>query len=136
MTDAAGNVELEVKEEESIGVLLKRLGGPGPTEIDAWKAQYGEAFVSAFSSTEVYVWRPLKRHEYRNLQLDLANPEKKMDNFDYEEAICVTCSLWPKLTAGFFANAKGGTPTSLAEQVMQNSNFFSPQQAASFVMKL
>lgn len=139
MTEVSSEVEEtkpEKPEEESVAVLLQRLGGPDSTQIDAWKAQYGEVFVSAFSREEIYVWRALRRHEYRAMQLDLSNPEKKMDNFDYEEAICIATTLWPKLSAGFFASAKGGTPTSLAEQVMQNSNFFSPQQAAAFVMKL
>lgn len=138
MTEEVNQPEAQVESQpqESIGTLLEKLGGPSSAEIDTWKAQYGEVFVSAFSREEVYVWRPLRRNEFRSLQLDMANPEKRMDQFDYEEAIAITCTLWPKLSSEYFAKGKGGTATSLTEQIMQNSNFFTPQQAAAFVMKL
>lgn len=124
------------QEELSLQDLLDAAGGPSQAEIEQLKEQYKEVFISGFSETELYVWRPLMRSEYRNLQLQLNNPERPMDQLQYEEQICAACVLWPKQSAADFAQAKGGTASSLAEQIMQNSNFFNPQQVSMLVQKL
>ncbi len=127
---------VEEDEVTSLNQLLEKNGGPTEAEVEELKAKYKEVFISAFSETELYVWRPLMRDEFRQLQLLLNNPESPMDQLQYEELICESCVIWPKKTANDFAEAKGGTATSLAEQIMQNSNFFNPQQVSMLVQKL
>lgn len=118
----------------TIQMLIENLDGPGEEQITAWKAKYGEVFVTAISEDEVFIWRALKRREYRELQIKQANPENQMDQLAYEEAVCSVCVLWP--TDMKYAEEKGGLATTLAEQIMQNSDFFNPAQAAALVVKL
>lgn len=122
--------------EKTVQDLLDDMGGPSSEQIEKWKAEYGEVFVSAFDPKSVWLWRALRRDEYRRLQMTLTNPDSKWDQFDYEEAVCKQCVLWPATTSATFSLGKGGTATTLAEQVMQNSDFFNPAQAAALVMKL
>lgn len=117
--------------------LLDRNHGPSEVDIERLKQQYGEVFVSAFSETEVYVWRPLMREEFRLLQAKLQDPQSDLDQLDYEEEVCKVCVLWPDMvTLTRSLEKKGGTASSLAEQIAQNSNFFNPQQAGLLVAKL
>jgi hypothetical protein len=125
--------EAKVDKPKTLLDLIIEQGGPAPTEIDALKAKHGDVFVTAFTTEEVFIFRSVKRGEYRQLQLDMANPELKLDQYDFEDRLCQLCVLWPKNSS---ALQKAGTATSLSEQIMQNSNFLNPQQAAAIVMKL
>jgi hypothetical protein len=110
---------------------------PGMPSVDLreqWKAQYGEIFCSAFSETELFIFRPLMRKEHRELQSVAANPDNKVDQFGYEEMLCATCVLYP--TGLDWATMKGGTASTLSEQIMSNSNFMNPQAASMLVFKL
>lgn len=128
--------KVEAPKAPTLQELILQLGGPDAAQIDLWKQKHGDVLVSAFSETEIFIIRALLRHEYRALQLKLTDPALKMDQFDYEEAVAKTCTLWPDPNTNPAALQKGGTATTLAEQIMQNSNFFNPQQAATLVMKL
>lgn len=118
--------------------LLKVIpGAPKPEDIEAWKVKFGDVFVSGFSPTELYIWRPIRRGEWRSLQARMADPEQKVDQLRWEEMVCEQCVLWPTTNTDFWSDpSKAGTPSSLSEQILQNSNFLSPQQAAMLVQKL
>jgi len=127
--------------DESAGLNMKELlfqqhEGPNAAQIEQWKGLYGEIFVSGFSETEMTVWRPLRRTEFKKLQESLTSGET--DQFKYEEMIVETCVIWPPLAqAGAHTfNTKAGTVSTLAEQIMTHSNFINPQVAASLVQKL
>lgn len=126
----------EEQKQPTIYEVLSQLGGPDQEQIEAWKLQHGGVYVAAHAEDSVYVFRALKRFEYRQFQTMLTDPEKKMDQYDYEEAVCRTCTLWPDPSKSSASLEKGGTATTLSEQIFQNSNFFNPQQAAALVMKL
>lgn len=145
MTEIAQTESVEVTETKvevdapqvSLIDLLKKAGGPSEADIENLKQQYGDVFVSAFSDEEVYVWRSLMRDEFRILQLRLQDPDDDIDQLTYEEEVCRTCVLWPDAaTLNSGLARKGGTASTLAEQVAQQSNFFNPQQAALLVAKL
>jgi hypothetical protein len=54
-----------------------------------------------------------------------------------EEQMVARCVMWPKLDATMLATKmKAGTVATLLEQIMQNSNFMTPQQASMLVIKL
>lgn len=116
--------------QEVITDLIKNVSGPSTAEIEKFKAAHGDVFVYAFSDTELYIFRALKRNEFRDLQTQLMDPKNNMDQLTYEEAICSKCVLWPAVDKDHFAKSKGGTATSLAEQIMMNSNFTGPQSVA------
>ena len=128
----------EVKQEEAPQVyeLLKNLpNGPTSEQIEKWKAIHGEVYVSGFSETELFVWRPLGRLEHVNMQQLIQDPKNEIDKFRLEEMICDTCVLYKSVQVTW-ADGKAGTPGTLSEQIMQNSNFVSPQQANLLVARL
>lgn len=130
-------VKPEVKQVAQPGLaeMLEGLpGAPDKATIEAWKAGYGEIFVSGFSPTELYVWRPISRKEHRQLQMALQQSNGEIDQLKYEEMVCETCVLYPKGLK--WEESKGGTATTLSEQIFQNSNFINPQQASMLVVKL
>ena len=121
---------------ENLQTLLANFpGSPDQTQIDAWKAQYGEVFVSGFSDTEIYLWRTITRPEYIALQKKLQVPGVPIDPFKLEDGVCDVCVLW-KSTTTTWDEGKAGTPNALSEQIMQNSNFLNPQAASMLVVKL
>jgi len=42
-----------------LDLLSEREDSPGSDQIELWKQEYGEIFCSAFSETELFIWRPL-----------------------------------------------------------------------------
>ncbi len=108
-------------------------GAPTDEQIEQWKAQFGEVFVSGFDEKLIFVFRPLRRSEHRELQMKLADESVGLDQLGYEELVCDKCLLWP---ATYDWEKAGGIASSLSEQVYQNSHFLSPQAASMLVMRL
>jgi hypothetical protein len=126
--------EVIPQQPELVKLLEGLPGAPDKATVEAWKAGYGEVFVSGFSPTELYVFRPLSRKEHRTMQMTLAQANGEIDNFRYEEMVCEACVLFPLNVD--WNKTKGGTASSLFEQILQNSNFLNPQQASMLVVKL
>lgn len=120
-----------------VSYLSKLPGAPSKEKIEAWKLEHGEVMVSGFDEDELFVFRPLSRREHTTLQKKLRTKteagEPIMDEFQYEEEVVSTCILWSSVAD---ITSKGGTISTLSEQIMQNSNFTSPQLASMLVMKL
>ena len=110
-------------------------GAPSQEQIEQWKAQFGEVFVSGFSEEELFIWKPVNRAEWIELQKIAGNPDKPITQFEFEELVCDSCILWKSVTCSW-DKGKAGTPGSLQEQILQNSNFLSPQGAQLLVAKL
>lgn len=125
----------EQQEQQLPHILRQHPNAPSQDQIDQWKALHGDVMVSGFSETELYVWRPLTRPEYVHIQDMAQNPESGMNQYKLEELICDTCVLW-KSTDRSWSEGKAGTPQTLSEQIMQNSNFLSPAAASMLVAKL
>lgn len=119
-------------------ILSQFPGAPNQQEIEKLKQQYGEVFCSGFSNTELFIWRPLSRREYVNLQKDLrqqpAPGKEAPSEFDFEEQVVKTCTLWTSDEETLFK--KGGSIGTLSEQIMMHSNFMNSAMAATLVVKL
>ena len=146
-----------------MGVLKAIDGAPNQGQVDKWKTQYGNIYCTGFSEQEIYIFRPLARKEYQVLQAKqqtAALKQQKMNDFvqgnieagqwgevekaidedlkksaENDEEIIKQCVLWPKLSDKQL-ESKAGTVPVLMEQIMQNSNFLTPQQASALVIKL
>jgi hypothetical protein len=125
----------EQKQETLVDVLFRQPTAPTQDEIERWKMKHGDVYVSVLSESEVFIFRAITRPEWIKLQQIMADPEAKMDQFKFEEMICNQCVLWKSIAVSWDMG-KGGTPMTLHEQVLQNSNFMSPQAASIFVAKL
>lgn len=120
------DVELFQEEEEAMthkGSEEIFEGGPTYDQVEDWKARNNdEVYVSEFDA-DVFVWRPLRRKEYR----DIHRMEGQKDEFYIEEAICRTCVLWPENYAQqAMVFGKAGIPTTLANLITERSGFGRP----------
>ncbi len=106
---------------------------PTEAQIEEWKRIHGKVFAIGFNDDEYYVFRPLRRLEWRNLMKALV---KQDDESKRKEAICQRSVLWPSLTPDNLAKSMAGTVDSLYEMVCQASNFLAPQEALACVRKL
>lgn len=119
--------ELPEEDEEEIdpeligenGEELLFPGGPSLNKVEEWKSQFGgEVYLTEFEE-EVFLWRPIKRKEYKEIA-----KIQNADSFYKEERITERCVLYPEgynfmsMTAG-----KAGIPTLLAELIMEKSGF-------------
>ena len=112
-------------------------GAPTKDQIEQWKQKYGEVFCSGFSETELYIWRPVNRAEFVQMQAKVAEQSAKpMSNLDAEEMIVTNCVLWSSSLGSNALHQKAGSLTALHEQIMANSNFMDPRLAAALVIKL
>ena len=117
-------------------LLSKFPDAPNTSAREALKQEHGEIFCSGFSETELFIFRPVTWGEHKNFQKKLVTPvegQEPMTEFDYQEMIVATCLLWTSVKN---LSQKGGSIPTLFEQIMQNSNFISPQIASQFVVKL
>lgn len=95
-------------------------GGPTYNDLEKWKSMYaGEVYLTEFDEENMFVWRPIKRKEYK----DIAKIQNA-DNFYKEERICEKSILFP---AGYgfmnMSNGKAGIPTLLHELILEKSGF-------------
>jgi len=138
-TTETKDVEQEEQKEETIVDVYKKVASrPSDQQVEQWKAKYGDVFVSGFSNDEVYVWRAISRKEWIVLQTELEEAQKnnvQLNPMKIEESMVAKCLLWRSLEVSW-DDSKAGTLSTLHEQIMQNSNFYTPQGAAMLVGKL
>lgn len=94
--------------------------GPGLSQIEIWKKQFGKEKVFHTQILDKhFVFRTLNRFEYKQI-VAIEN----IDALYREEIICNTCVLWP-LNYNFKKMAKedSGYPSTLAQIIMENSGF-------------
>ena len=101
--------------DNPIGVV----GGPTQVQIDEWKAKFGDVFVAKFSSEEKFIYRPLRRFEYKQI-LSVSQQDNKAFA---EEKVVQTCVLWPVIDPTKISTLKAGTVSTLVELIMSASNF-------------
>jgi hypothetical protein len=130
--------EVEVVAEEEVeidpdligenGEELLFPGGPSLDKVEEWKSLHGgEVYLTEFDD-EVFLWRPIKRKEYKEVA-----KIQNADSFYKEERICERCVLFPE-NYNFMAmsSGKAGIPTLVAELIMEKSGF----QAKTGAMKI
>jgi hypothetical protein len=124
--------EMRQRDEELKGCLFNLKEGPTKEQIEQWKAIHGEVFVSGFSETELFVWRPIFRGEYitflEQAQLD------KLSQPQIDTMILDMIKLFPSKVD--WNKLKAGTIDTLLQQVMSRSNFLSPQASSMLVARL
>ena len=128
--------EEEKKEETIRDVLSAYDGSPDGVTIEQWKQQHGEVLCAGLSPTELFVFRPITRSEFTNLQAFVQSSREPVSQFDIESKIVDTCVLWASPPALASLEQKAGTLTTVHEQILQASNFVNPAYAGNLVMKL
>lgn len=93
------------------------IAGVTQEQIDAWKVKFGDIY-SVLLGDERYVYRTLKRFEYKTL-MGNADSTKAFN----EEKIVSMCVLYPQIDPTTMPTLKAGTVTTLVEMIMSSSNF-------------
>lgn len=127
--------KMEEKPKGLAEILQDYPNAPSPEQVEGWKTKHGDIYVSGFSETELYVWRAVTRPEWVKLQMAASDPANKIGPFDFEVMLCNTCILWSSVNKSL-EEGKAGNPTALQEQILQHSNFLTPQAATMLVAKL
>lgn len=106
---------------------------PTPEMIESFKAATGdEVYFISLSAQENFVFRPIRRQEWRTLMNQIA----KLDEMKKAEAVVAKGVLHPKLSSANIGALSAGTVETLKEMILRASNFMDPVQAVSLVRKL
>jgi len=124
----------EGKEEERLDPVMQvweeNEKKPSDAKIEEWKNRHGDIYMIALDELEHFVFRPLSRHEYKQLLTAVQNEQLFM------EQVVQKCTLWPTITPEWLTAGKGGTVPSLHGVIMESSNFLAPEVAMTLVRKL
>jgi len=113
--------------------LAEMKDAPSPEMIESFKASTGdEVYFIALSAQENFVFRPIRRQEWRTLMNQIA----KLDEYKKTEAVVAKGVLHPKLSSVNMGALSAGTVETLKEMILRASNFMDPAQAVALVRKL
>lgn len=129
--------EKEKEKEKTLAEVLAEFeNSPDETQIEEWKQQHGEVLCSALSETELFVFRPITRGEFVNLQMHISEAKEPISNFEVEQTVVEQCVLWASPQGLDSLDKKAGSLSTLHEQILQCSNFVNPAYVGQFVIKL
>ena len=86
--------------------------------IDKWKEQYGDIYSAVLADEKQYIYRPMKRIEYKSV---VSNQEASKSFM--EEQIVLKCLIYPQFNATDLGAEKAGTVSTLTDLIMAASNF-------------
>lgn len=93
--------------------------GPTYDQLADWKSRFKEEVYMTDFNTQVFIWRPLRRNEWKTMQR-----AQGQDELYNEESICRTCVLWPENYASHeMTFGKAGIPTMLSQLILEQSGF-------------
>lgn len=120
MEDAVKIDQINEEVDPKAGEELVFPGGPTHNELEKWKSQFNnEIFMSEFDEDEFFIWRPIRRKEYKDI-----SKIQNADQFYKEERICEKCVLFPKNYSYMsMTNGKAGIPSMLADLILEKSGF-------------
>jgi len=109
--------QAKAKMSEEVEYLFPE--GPTMNQIDQWKEEYGQIYMTEVTEEDIFLWRILSRKEFKDI-MKLG----EADALYREEKVCEKCILWPEeYSFEEITNGKAGAPTVLAEQIMEKSGF-------------
>lgn len=136
-------------QQDLITAVSERLegtpGAPNKEQLLQWKKMYGgNLHVFAMSDDEFYIFRPLSRKEYRQLQslpdvLKTSAPGASNADLDekYKDEICMMAVLYPqKEELSSKLEFVGGLASMLSDQICYASCLVPPETAIANIRKL
>jgi len=105
---------------------------PSEEEIEALKQQVGDVYLISLSEKENFLFRPLKRLEWRALMGKI----QKLDDMKKAEAVVMKGCLFPKMDQQNINVLTAGAIETLRDMILQASNFMAPEMAMQLVRKL
>lgn len=128
--------EKEVEQVDIVEDLLQMLegieGAPNRLDLDQWKAQYGKFFASSIHGDDIYIWRTLKRSEYKQFAQSGAMEYEHI----FKESVVRKCLLYPQPTPEFVVAGDAGVIPTLFEQIYFQSGFVNIDHALSLIRRI
>ncbi len=141
--------EPEVEEEEEIldplDAMAKQFPDAPPRRmVEGWKELYGDVYAFVPDATSLYLLRPLRRIEHKNIAKEIRmfseGPTAREDPALVEEMmhekVVMLCLLYPSASPQFLTMSKAGLMPTLFNLVMEHSKFLSQQKALEVCYKL
>jgi hypothetical protein len=126
-------IQKKQMEQDFIIQTFKQLEDrPDDEQIEYFKSQVGDVYLMSLSEKENFVFRPLKRLEWRTLMQKIS----KLEDDKKSEAIVMKACLWPKLDQQNINVLTAGAIDSVRDMILQVSNFIGPEMAMQLVRKL
>lgn len=108
---------------------------PDEVQLQEWKEVHGSFYMSSVSGDDLFIWKAIKRQEYKTLFASMSQVADNKQNM-LEEFLVRRCLLWPKATPDWMQNTKAGVVTTLFRQIYFKSGFISDDQAMSMIEKV
>ena len=128
------SIQQKLKMTDPVMQALAEMENP-PTEemIESFKAATGdEVYFISLSDKENFVFRPIRRQEWRALMQQIA----KLDEYKKAEAVVAKGVLHPQISSMNIGALSAGSVETLREVILRASNFMDPMHAVSLVRKL
>lgn len=105
---------------------------PDLVHLVHWKEAYGKYFASSVDGGDLYIWRTLKRLEYKGM-----SSTGVMDSQEgFESALMKKCMLWPKIDSEFMSDVDAGVPSSIFKQIMHQSGFIGDEEVLQLIRRI
>lgn len=118
--------------QELLDVLAAYEDTPDEFQLTQWQELYGKYYASSISEEDVYIWKTLKRLEYRAI----ANSGAMEQQDALEAAVVKKCLLYPGSSSTFFAGVDAGIVPTLFKQIMYQSGFVSDEAAIAMIRRI
>ena len=127
-------IQYKLKMTDPVLQAMKDMeNAPSDEMIEDFKNRTGDqAYFITLSDKENFVFRPIRRQEWRTLMTNIA----KLDEFKKSEAIVAKGVLHPVLSNINIGALSAGTVETLKEMILRASNFMTPEEAFRSVRKL
>lgn len=139
---------LSTQEEKQLEELLKKKSQsdfimqtfkklerrPSDDEIEAMKTKHGDVYLCSLSERENFLFRPLKRQEWRELMQRFE--KNKLSEQQRTEGIVMSGVVWPPLNQANINVLTAGAPETIRNLILEASNFMEPERAITLVRKL
>lgn len=107
---------------------------PTDDDIEALKSKFGEIFLLSLSEKENFLFRALKRNEWRDLMQRFE--KAKLPEQQRTEGIVMSGVVWPVLNQQNINVLTAGAPDTIRNLILEASNFMEPDRAVTLVRKL
>lgn len=107
---------------------------PTEEQIESLKAEHGEVYLVSLSEKENFLFRPLKRVEWREMMQRFE--KAKLSEQQRTEGIVMKGVVWPILNQANINVLTAGAPETIRNLILEASNFMEPERAVTLVRKL
>lgn len=104
---------------------------PMISQLEAWKSRYEQIHISKVGQDRenYYIWRTLKRFEYK----EMLKGQAAEDPNAFNEMLVEKCVLYPTYDFSFRNQSDAGIINTLGQQISYKSGFVSQQEALALI---